>query len=63
MLTYVKDLGLIYPTDKSKQRYSYGLYLCSGCNKEYRFKTSQIEAGYTNWCKTCGMRQENKRGI
>lgn len=60
MLTYIKYAGMLYATDKSKQRNSYGWYLCSGCDKEYRFQTTQIKAGFTNWCKTCGMKKENK---
>ena len=60
MLTYIKDLGMQYATKNSRQRNHFGLYLCSGCDKEFRFKTAQIKMGLTNWCKTCGMKQENK---
>jgi len=30
MLTFVKDLGMIFATEKSTQRRHYGIYKCSG---------------------------------
>ncbi len=60
MLTLVKDLGMEYPTPKARQRTRMGMYLCSGCNKEHKFRKPQIKAGFTNWCKECGMKYKNK---
>ena len=60
MLTFIKDIGHRYATENAKQRRHFSMYLCSGCNKKYEFRTSQIKLGYTNWCKSCGSKQIHK---
>jgi hypothetical protein len=53
MLIFIKDLGMIYATDKSKRKNRYYLVLCSGCNEHTRIQASQFKAGYTEYCMTC----------
>lgn len=43
--TYMK-----YPTEKSKQRYSFGLYECQYCGKEFEAQSNNIKHGL----KSCG---------
>ena len=52
--TYMK-----YPTEKSRQKYSYGLYECGYCTKEFESKVSNIKNKNT---KSCGC-QKNKQKI
>ena len=47
----IKDLGMRYPTEKSRQRYKYGLYKCAYCGKEFETKFASIKGGTT---KSCG---------
>lgn len=49
-LILLDDLGMIYPTEKSKFKYRYGFYKCY-CGKEFRSRVSRIKTGYT---KSCG---------
>ena len=60
MLTFVKDVGMGYTTAKPKWRNHFSLYLCSGCNEEYEFRTAQIKLGYTNFCVNCNPRNKSK---
>lgn len=57
MLTFIKDLGL---KQGNRQRENWWLMHCSGCGKEYEFRTTQIKRGYTNWCKQCGKHRRTK---
>ena len=52
--TYMK-----YPTENSRQKYSYGLYECGYCTKEFESKVSNIKNKNT---KSCGC-QKNKQKI
>ena len=47
------DLGMRYPTEKSgrKHRYSFGVYECQYCGKEFEATTAHIKSGNT---KSCG---------
>lgn len=49
-LILLEDLGMIYPTEKSKVKYRYGFYKCY-CGKEFRSRFSRIKTGHT---KSCG---------
>ena len=44
--TYMK-----YPTETSQQRYSFGVYECQYCKKEFEARTKSIKSGNT---KSCG---------
>jgi hypothetical protein len=35
----IRDLGMLYPTKNSKSKKRFGLFLCSGCDKEVRAQT------------------------
>ena len=61
MLTFVKEVGYGYTTIKSRQRNHFSLYLCSGCNKEYEFRTAQMKLGYTDWCVNCNPRNRRTK--
>jgi len=49
----LKDLGMRYPTEKSKRKYRYGLYQCQYCGKGFEATTNNInrKQGGT---KSCG---------
>lgn len=49
-LILLKDLGYLYPTEKSKQKRRYGLYKCH-CGKEFEAQIQSINDGNT---KSCG---------
>ena len=47
----IRDLGMRFPTENSKQKKRYGLYKCSFCDKEFEARTGDIKSGNT---KSCG---------
>ena len=47
----IKDLGMRYPTEKSRYKSRYGLYECQYCGKEFVGQTYNIKSGST---KSCG---------
>ena len=47
----IKDLGLKYPSEKSRQKYRYGLYKCAYCGTEWETTTHSISNSPT---KSCG---------
>ena len=53
----IKDLGLRYPTEKSRQKYRYGLYECQYCMNEWECSTTAIKNKRT---KSCGCMLSNK---
>ena len=48
----IRDLGMRYPTEKSgrKHRYSFGVYECQYCGKEFEAMTAHIKSGNTRSC-------------
>jgi len=48
--TMIQDLGMLFPTEKSKQKNHYGLFKCS-CGKEYRAILTTVKKGTS---KSCG---------
>ncbi len=46
----LKDLGYIYPTEKSKHKVKYGIYKCF-CGKEFKTQINYIKSNHT---KSCG---------
>ncbi len=46
----VEDLGMIYPTEKSKAKKHYGIYVCK-CGTEFKAIMPDIKSGNT---KSCG---------
>ena len=53
--TYMK-----YPTEISPQRYSFGLYECQYCKKEFEARTTHIKSGHT---KSCGCLRGDAHGL
>jgi len=47
----IKDLGMEYATEHSKQKTHYGLFECQYCGKEFRAMLHLIKVGHT---KSCG---------
>ena len=50
MPVLIEDLGMLYPTEKSKRKIRYGLYKCY-CGKEFAAQSDNIKSGHT---KSCG---------
>ncbi len=61
MLTFIKKIGLKYQTENSKQRRMFCLVECSGCNKQHEIQFGQLKSGYTNWCKSCGIKNQGHK--
>ncbi len=51
--TLIKDLGMMFPTEKSKIKYRFGIYKCGFCGEEFRtqIKSVKRKRGGT---KSCG---------
>ncbi len=56
---FIEDLGMRYPTEKSKHKARYGLFECPYCGNHWEVITSHINTGQT---KSCGC-QINKQKI
>ena len=54
----LEDLGMRYPTKKSKHKRRYGLYQCQYCGEEFETQISNINTGNT---KSCGCFSEKKK--
>lgn len=65
----LRDLGLRFPTENSKQRYRYGLYKCGYCGKEYESMSKNVNKKDTKGCgcqiggKTHGLENHRLYGI
>ena len=46
----VEDLGMKYPTEKSKRPSRYGLFQCQYCGKEFEAHIQSIKSGNTKSC-------------
>ena len=55
--TLIKDLGMLYPTEKSKIKYRFGLYKCGFCGTNFKANTYDINRGNT---KSCGCYQKRR---
>ena len=47
----IEDLGMLYPTEKSKWKKRYGLYKCGFCGTKFKAGTGSIKNKHT---KSCG---------
>ena len=54
----LEDLGMRYPTEKSKKKRRYGLYQCQYCRKEFETQIQSIKNGNT---KSCGCQVKTNR--
>ena len=55
-LVLLEDLGMLYPTNTSKNKTRYGIYECF-CGKEFKARTQHIKQKNT---KSCGCFQKEK---
>ena len=46
----LEDLGMRYPTEKSKKKKRFGLYKCQYCGKEFEAGTQDVKRGKTRSC-------------
>lgn len=49
----VRDLGMMYPTEKSKERKRYGIYECPVCKKEFKAQSQNVKNGNSTQCRAC----------
>jgi hypothetical protein len=47
----IKNLGMLYPTENSKEKYRFGIYKCGFCGEEFRTRINNVKNGHT---KSCG---------
>jgi len=52
--TLIKDLGRLFPTDKSKQKTRMWIVECPVCEDHYTASAQSIKSGASSKCKTCG---------
>lgn len=52
-LEIIEDLGLIYATDKSKNKARYMVFKCSCCPNTFKAEPSKIANGKKSKCTTC----------
>mgnify|MGYP003408147037 FL=1 len=53
----LRDLGMRFPSEVSKQKARYGLYQCGYCGEEFEAQTTHIKKGHT---KSCGCQKGGK---
>jgi hypothetical protein len=53
----IKNLGMMFSTESSKERKRFGLYKCGFCGEEFRTQTSRVKNGYT---KSCGCHKKRR---
>ena len=46
----IEDLGMLYPTEKSKQKAKYGIYKCGFCDTNFKARVYDINSGNTTSC-------------
>jgi hypothetical protein len=49
--TLIKDLGMMYPTESSKQKTRFGLYKCGFCGNKFKSRIQDVKSEET---KSCG---------
>ena len=48
------------PTETSRQRYKYGVYMCQYCGEEFECPVSNVKRGHT---KSCGCLKGDAHGL
>ena len=56
----IKELGMRFPTEKSRQKYRYGLFECQYCGEEFEANSNNIKVGNT---KSCGCLRGELHGL
>ena len=59
----LKDLGMRYPTEKSKQKKRYGLYQCQYCGGEFEAQPQDVKRGNTQSCGCQSTKYKNPHGL
>ena len=59
----LEDLGMRYPTEKSKEKRRYGLYQCQYCRKEFEAQIQCIKKGDTKSCGCQSKKYNNPHGL
>ena len=49
----IKDLGMVYANENSKQRIHYGLYECPECSRKYNMRIYDVNRRNTKMCRSC----------
>ncbi len=55
----IEDLGMLYPTEKSKHKARYGLYQCPNCLKPFSTMTTMVKQGKSTQCRSCQVATKN----
>lgn len=50
---FLRDLGMRYPTEKSKKKFRYGVYICPKCKDEYETIKYSVKMGKSTKCEKC----------
>ena len=59
----LEELGMRYPTEKSKRTYRYGLYQCQYCGKEWETLIQNIKSGSAKNCGCQSRKYKNPHGL
>jgi len=57
----VKDLGMQYPKEGSKQKQRYGLYKCPTCGEHFRTQQRYVKDGRSTQCAACSRKQSKNK--
>ena len=59
----LEDLGMKFPTEKSKKKSRYGLYQCQYCGKEFETQVQDVKSGRTKSCGCQSKGHSNPHGL
>ena len=59
----IEDLGVRFPTEKSKHKARYGLYQCQYCGKEFECLQQNVKKGNTKSCGCQSVKFKNPHGL
>ena len=53
----LEDLGMLYPTEKSKRKRRYGIFKCGFCGNMFKTGVQEVKSGET---KSCGCHKKRR---
>lgn len=59
----LEDLGMRYPTEKSKRKFRYGLYKCQYCGRSFTTRMQSVYSGATKSCKCLRANNSKSHGL
>ena len=59
----LEDLGMVFATEKSKQKRRFGLYKCGFCGNEFRTQINSVKNGDTKSCGCYNIKRLRERFI